>query len=141
MLTYDGANALLNCLTGRAQTYPYSTVYVGLSTTQPNRYGGNITEPEGNGYARVLLGTALQAQTQKMSAADLGATANSEIIYFPEATGSWGTCTHFCLFSAAEGGTCIAYGLLTDEIAPVNETVPIIRVNTAQTPGLTMALA
>ena len=141
MLTYDGANALLNCLTGRSQSYPYSTVYVGLSTTAPDRYGGNITEPEGNGYARVMLGQASQSSTQKMSAAALGASANSEIIYFPEATGSWGTCTHFCLFSAAEGGTCIAYGALTDEIAPVNETVPIIRVNTASTPGLTMALA
>ena len=136
MLTYDGANALLNCLCGRSNSYSYSTVYVGLSTTTPNRYGGNITEPSGSGYARVLLGTAQQAQTQKMSAAQNGANANSEIIYFPEATGAWGTCTYFCLFNAAEEGTCIAYGALTDEISPVNETVPIIRVG-----DLTMAIS
>lgn len=136
MLTYDGANALLNCITGRSTSYSYSTVYVGLSTSAPNRYGGNITEPEGNGYARVLLGTATQSSTQKMKAAETGATANSDIIYFPEATGAWGTCTHFCLFNAAEKGTCIAYGALTDEIAPVNETVPIIRVG-----DLTMAIS
>lgn len=136
MLTYDGANALLNALCGRSQSHPYQTVYVGLSTTTPNRYGGGITEPTGNGYARVLLGMAQQAQTQKMAAAANGQTANTEIIYFPEATGSWGTCTHFCLFSAAEEGVCIAYGALTDEIAPVNETVPIIRVG-----DLTMAMS
>lgn len=136
MLTYDGANALLNCLCGRADNYSYPTVYVGLSTTTPNRYGGNITEPTGNGYSRVLLGQSRQAQTQKMAAAANGQTANTEIIYFPEATGSWGTCTHFCLFNAAEEGTCIAYGALTDEIAPVNETVPIIRVG-----DLTMAMS
>lgn len=136
MLTYDGANALLNCITGRSLNYSYSTVYVGLSTTTPNRYGGNITEPEGNGYARVLIGTPQQSNTQKMKAAETGATANSDIIYFPEATGAWGTCTHFCLFSAATAGTCIAYGALTDEIAPVNETVPIIRVG-----DLTMAIS
>lgn len=136
MLTYDGANALLNCLCGRATNYSYPTVYVGLSTTTPNRYGGNITEPSGNGYARVLLGTAQQAQTQKMSAAANGANANTEIIYFPEATGAWGTCTHFCLFNAAEEGTCIAYGALTDEIAPVDQTVPIIRVG-----DLTMSIS
>lgn len=136
MLTYDGANTLLNCLCGRSQTYAYTNVYVGLSTTSPDRYGGNITEPSGNGYARVLLGIANQVATQKMSAAAVGASANTEIIYFPEATGSWGTCTHFCLFNAAEDGTCIAYGALTDEIAPVNETVPIIRVG-----DLTMAIS
>ena len=141
MLTYAGANALLDCLTGRAQSYPFSTVYVGLSTTEPSRDGSNIHEPEGNGYARVLLGVATQSATQKMSAANLGASANTEIIYFPEATGSWGTCTYFCLFSAQTGGTCIAYGALTDEIAPVSETVPLIRVNTQQTPGLTMAIS
>ena len=136
MLTYDGANAILNCLCGRAQNYSYPTVYVGLSTTEPDRYGGNIEEPQGNGYARVLLGTAQQAQTQKMAAAATGATSNTEIIYFPEATGAWGTCTHFCLFNAAENGTCIAYGELYQSIQPVLDTVPIIRVG-----DLTMRLS
>lgn len=127
-LTYDGANALLTCLCGKSGTYAYSTVYVGLSTTTPSRDGSGITEPSGNGYARVQLGVGTQSETQKMSTPTYGETANTEIIYFPEATGNWGTCTHFCLFSAATGGTCIAYGALTSSIAPVNETVPIIRI-------------
>lgn len=136
MLTYDGANALLNCLTGRSQSYPYQTVYVGLglktydgATVAPERTGTFLHEPDGNGYARVLLGTAQQSATQKMSAAALGASANEEIIYFPEAEGAWGTCKYFALYSAATGGTCIAYGELTQEISPIAETVPIIRVH------------
>lgn len=129
MLTYAGANALLDCLCGRATSYPNSTVYVGLSTSQPDRDGSGVTEPSGNGYARVLLGVGSQSSTQKMSAASYGANANSEIIYFPEATGNWGSCTHFCLFSAETGGTLIAYGALSNGgISPVNETVPIIRI-------------
>ncbi len=128
MLTYQGANALLNCLCGRSQSYSYQTVYVGLSTTTPNRSGDGHTEPTGNGYARVIMSAgSSQSATWVMGAAELGAAKNDKVVYFPEATGSWGTCTHFCLFSAPTGGVLIAYGALTDPISPVNGTVPIIR--------------
>ena len=137
MLTYNGANSLLNMLCGRTQNYSYPNVYVGLSTTAPDRGGSGYTEPSSAaGYSRVLLGTYNQAATQKMGAANLGASSNTDIIYFPEATGSWGTCTHFLIFSAATDGVLIAYGALTDEIAPVAGTVPIIRVG-----DLTMAIS
>lgn len=136
MLTYNGANALLNCLCGRASNYQYSTVYVGLSTSAPDRNGSGYTEPPtAAGYARVLLGNYNQSTSQKMAAANLGSSVNSEIIYFPEATAAWGTCTHFLIFSAAKDGVLIAYGQLTDEISPIAGTVPIIRVG-----DLTMAI-
>ena len=129
MLTYNGANALLNCLCGRASSYSYGTPYVGLSTSAPDRNGSGYTEPSADaGYARVMLGNASQSVAQKMEAANLGSSINKEIIYFPEATNSWGTCTHFLIFSAPEDGVLIAYGQLTDEISPVAGTVPIIRV-------------
>ena len=128
-LTYKGANALLECLTGRVSTYPHTTVYVGLSTTAPNVSGGNVSEPTGNGYARVLLSKASGADSEKhMNAAANGSAANKDVIYFPEATGAWGTCTHFTLWTAQTGGNLIGYGQLTTAISPVNETVPIIRV-------------
>ncbi len=137
MLTYNGANSLLNMLCGRSQSYSYSNVYVGLSTTAPDRGGSGFTEPSAAvGYARVLLGNYNQQQTQKMEAANLGVSTNKDIIYFPEATGSWGTCTHFLIFSAATDGVLVAYGQLTNEISPVNGTVPIIRVG-----DLTMAIS
>lgn len=137
MLTYNGANSLLNMLCGRAKEYQYLNVYVGLSTTAPDRGGSGYTEPSSAaGYARVLLGNYDQRDTQKMSAANLGASSNTDIIYFPEATGSWGTCTHFLIFSAATDGVLVAYGQLTDEISPVSGTVPLVRVG-----DLTMSIS
>ena len=137
MLTYNGANQLLNMLCGKSQSYGYSNVYVGLSTTAPDRGGSGYTEPSAAaGYSRVLIGNPGQAATQKMGSANLGSSSNTDIIYFPEATGSWGTCTHFLIFNAASDGVLVAYGALTDEIAPVSGTVPIIRVG-----DLTMAIS
>lgn len=137
MLTYNGANSLLNMLCGRSQSYGYSNVYVGLSTTAPDRGGSGYSEPAAStGYARVLLGNYNQSSTQKMGAANLGTSTNTDIVYFPEATASWGTCTHFLIFSAATDGVLVAYGQLTDEISPVSGTVPIIRVG-----DLTMAIS
>lgn len=128
-ITYSGANALLNCLTGRTNQYSYTDIWVGLSTTAPNVSGGNVTEPSGNGYERVQLAHyANTGAVAHMGAAANGSSSNTDVIYFPEATGNWGTCTHFVLYSAKTNGTLIGYGQLTNSISPVNETVPIIRV-------------
>lgn len=139
MLTYNGANSLLNMICGKQHQFPYQSIYVGLSTTSPDRGGSGYTEPSAStGYARVLLGSSQSGATatQKMDTPTLGASSNKEIVYFPEATGSWGTCTHFLIFNAATDGVLLAYGQLIDEISPVNGTVPIIRVG-----DLTMALS
>lgn len=126
MLTYTCANAILNNLITKSTSYPYTSLYVGLSTTTPSRDGTGYTEPSGNGYERVILGVHNQSYTQKMGTPNLGSVTNSEEIHFKSATGAWGTCTHFLLFNAATGGTLLAYGQLTDEISPIADTVPII---------------
>ena len=137
MITHAKANEILNYFTGRMQALElFGTIYLGLSTTTPTNAGGNITEPIGNGYARIMVGTYQQALTQKMSAAANGETTNTEIIYFPEATGSWGICTHLCFYKAATGGTPFAFGELNLSISPTTGTVPLIRVG-----GLTLTLA
>lgn len=139
MLTYNGANSLLNAICGKVYEFPYQNIYVGLSTTAPDRGGSGYTEPPvAAGYARVLLGSSLQgaSATQKMSTPSLGTSTNKDIVYFPEAIGSWGTCTHFLLFSADADGVLLAYGRLTDEISPVSGTVPLVRVG-----DLTMAIS
>jgi len=137
MITQGKANEILNHLTGRLQSVASITaVYLGLSTTTPTADGSNVTEPVGNGYARVLLGNTSQALTQKMNAADDGEITNKEIIYFPEATGAWGSCTHLCFYIAVSGGTPFAFGALTTSISPTTNTIPIIRVD-----GLTLTLA
>lgn len=119
MLTYNCANALLKCLLGQSTSYSYSDVYLGLSTTAPSRDGTGYTEPSGNGYSRISLKDA-------MSNPALGSANNTEEVHFKAATGPWGTCTHYLLWSAKTGGVLLAYGQLTDEISPVAETVPIV---------------
>lgn len=129
MITHYFANKILPLLIGKASTLNSATsIYVGLSTTEPDADGTNVTEPSGNGYARVLLGHSSQSMTQKMGEISAGEVSNDEIIYFPEATGSWGTITHFCIFDAASGGNLLAYGGLSTPIQPVANTIPIIRI-------------
>lgn len=129
MITNYSANKILQALCGKVSTISLGpTAYVGLSTTAPTAMGENVTEPSGNGYARVMLGNYNQNYTQKMGNPASGAISNSEIIYYPEATGSWGTITHFCIYDAQTDGNLLAYGALTTSITPTANTIPIIRV-------------
>lgn len=127
MLTNTKANEIINLLIGRANLVSIGTVYIGLSTTTPAAEGTNITEPSGNGYKRVLLGSYNQSMTFKMSAANDKTSTNTDMIAFPEATGSWGTITHLVLFTTESANTPFAYGELTTPIQPVVNTVAIIR--------------
>lgn len=105
-------NNILNGLVGRNNSIAYS-VYVGLSSTAPSADGTNVTEPTGGGYERVLVGTYNQSGTFKFGAPENDEIKNSDFIYFPESSGSWGdTLTHFVLYSAETGGNLLAYGLL-----------------------------
>lgn len=131
MLTYLLANKILEGIGGRTSMVA-NAVYIGLSTTSPSRNGTGFTEPSGNGYKRVLLGQSGQSTSLKMGTASAGGIKNSETVYFPEATGSWGTCTHYLLFDALTGGNLLAYGTLTDSITPTSGTVPLIRVEELQ---------
>lgn len=73
-----------------------------------------------------------QSTSYKMGTASAGGIKNSETVYFPEATGSWGTCTYYLLFDAQTNGNLLAYGTLTDSITPTNGTVPLIRTEELQ---------
>lgn len=110
-----------------------TAVYAGLATdaTVPASDGTGITEPVGNGYARVLVGYVGQSMTYKMSAAIDNISGEAEVsnastIFFPKATGAWGTITHLVLFTAAAGGYAMVIGELTTPIVPIAGEVPII---------------
>ena len=98
-------NAVLNHLFGKGSYMP-STVFIGLSTSNPGEDGSGLNEPSGNNYAR------LQTAASDWSSASNGALANADTIDFNEATGNWGTLTHFALFDAASAGHLVAYGAL-----------------------------
>lgn len=60
--------------------------WIGLSSSAPTEAGGNVTEPAGNGYARV--------QISAFTAASNGAVKNSADIVFPISTGTWFPADH-----------------------------------------------
>jgi hypothetical protein len=96
--TTYGSTQVLSGLIGRSSTGPLSNCYIALSTTAPNADGTNFTEPSSAaGYARAIIGLSGTSATQVMSAPSAGSTSNTSIIFFPEATASWGTVTHFGL--------------------------------------------
>jgi len=99
-------NEILDHVFGKG-AYTPPTIHVGLSTADPGDDGAGLAEPSGNGYARVAT-----AGTD-WNAASGGALDNATAIEFPDATGDWGTVTHFALFDAASGGNLLAHGSLS----------------------------
>ncbi len=96
---------ILDHLFGKG-AYTPPTIYVGLSTVDPADDASGLAEPSGNGYARVTTAAG------DWNASSSGALANANNITFPEASGSWGTITHFALFDAASAGNMLAHGAL-----------------------------
>ena len=96
-------NALING-TLRATTYTApATVYVGLFTSDPTDAGSG-TEVSGNAYAR---------QSATFAAPSNGAASTDADVQFPQATGNWGTVTHFGVFDALTTGNLMYHGALT----------------------------
>ncbi|MBM4029195.1 MAG: hypothetical protein FJ280_27925 [Planctomycetes bacterium] len=98
-------NKILDHLFGKGNYTP-PTIYVGLSTTDPGDSGAGLSEPSGNGYARVVTTPA------DWNAAAGGLLDNAHAITLGPATGDWGTLTHFALFDAAGGGHLLLHGAL-----------------------------
>lgn len=98
-------NKVLDHITGKT-AFTKPTAYIGLSTADPIDDASGLAEPSGNGYARVTTSGS------DWDAAAAGATANATALTFPEASGAWGTVTHFFLADASSGGNMIAHGTL-----------------------------
>lgn len=121
--------SVLNGFIGKSSAGPIlANCYIGLSTTTPNADGSNFTEPSGGDYARAIIGLSLQPATQVMGVPVDGYVENTAIIFFPEATASWGTLTHFGLFAGSSGGSPLIFGALTSPIAVSSGYVALFRV-------------
>lgn len=106
----------------RTETTPAipNEYYIGLSTTEPNMSGSNVSEPSsGAGYGRVLL--------DNLGAPVNGVVTNTANINFEESTASWGTVTHFVIFDAEIGGNLLMYGALSTPRVVEAATVMTIR--------------
>ena len=98
-----------------------ANLYIALSTADPTDDNSGIAEPVGGSYARKQV---TNNKTTWDVAAN-GALANAIVIEFAEATGSWGTITHFAIFDAASGGNMLAHGALS--ASKVVESGDIVR--------------
>lgn len=90
-------NAISNAWTGTPFTVP-ATLYLGFSTSTINADGTGITEPVGNGYAR--LAVAMNTTTWTVTA---NAITNAITLTTVTASGNWGTLTDAFLYSTASG--------------------------------------
>lgn len=101
----------------------FSGAYLALSTTEPAADGGNVTEPAAaNGYAR--------ADASKSSFSTANRTVkNTAYVYYPEATASWGTITHLCIYKS---GTLVYFGKLNEPVSVPANTVPLFKPETIQ---------
>jgi hypothetical protein len=107
-------DSILNHLFGKS-AYAPPTIYVGLSTADPTDNGAGLSEPAGNGYARV------ETTEADWNVAAGGLLDNANVITLGPATGAWGTLTHFALFDAPTGGHLLVHGALAQPKALENE--------------------
>lgn len=106
--------------TGALWTTPLK---VALYTAAPSDTGGG-TEVSGGSYARASLGA--------MTSSSGGATSNVANIVFPQASGSWGTVTHFAIFDSNGTPKFIVWGALTTPqlvSTGVNYSIPAGQLN------------
>jgi hypothetical protein len=119
-------NALINA-TLRDTTYTSpADVYVGLFTTDPTDDGSG-TEVSGGSYARTIATFATPSN---------GASSTDADVQFPQATGNWGTVTHFGIFDALTTGNLLYHGALTS--SKTIETGDVFKIATG---NLTVTLA
>lgn len=110
-------NKLLDHVLGVAEYTPPATVYLGLSTADPTDDASGLAEPSGNGYVRKAI-TFGAAASRKVT--------QSAQVSFDQATGAWGTLTHYGVFDAESGGNMLAHGSLNDSKTVVTGNTPTV---------------
>lgn len=128
-LTQSIQLSLINHIFGGGDYARPATLFLGLSTTAVSATGTNITEPSGNGYARVSLTNNTTNFPNATTDTGKAVKTNGVDIEFPEATGAWGTVSHWFLSTASSGGTIIAYGALETSRSVVASDIPIVKAN------------
>lgn len=100
-------DTLLDEVLGGSDYTPPANVYVSLYTTDPGDDDSG-TEVSGNAYARVEVTN----NATNWPASSGGSKSNGIAITFPQATGSWGTVTHFGIHDASTAGNLLYHGAL-----------------------------
>jgi hypothetical protein len=83
---------------------PATNWFIGLFTTAPNEAGGGATEVSTSGTAYIRIAVARTgAGFDAASGTAPAFIDNTAVILFPQATASWGTCTHWGIFETVAG--------------------------------------
>ena len=114
-------NSLINHIFNTAYT-SVATVYVCLCTADPTDAATGASQSEvanANGYARTAV-TFSAAATRKVQ--------QTGAVTFPQASGTWGTITHWTIADSATygAGNVLAHGAFTASFAPVAGNTPTI---------------
>lgn len=119
-------NALINAtLRNTAYSTP-SGVYVALFTSDPTD-AGTGAEVSGGSYARKIASFGTPSN---------GASSTDADIQFDQATGNWGTITHFGIYDSLSGGNLLYHGALT--VSKLIETGDVFKIASG---NLTVTLA
>ena len=104
-------NEILDHILGGGDYARPATVYIGLWTSalSDSSTGSSAGEVSGGDYAR----KSVTNNGTNWPAAASGAKANGTAITFVQATGSWGTVTHFAILDASTAGNILGHGTLT----------------------------
>ena len=120
-LTNYGENAWMNHLFGTAYS-PVATIYIALATANPDEAATGAAMNEcanANNYTRKAI-TFAAAASRKV--------VQTGIVTFNQATGAWGTVTHWALVDTGTygAGNVLAYGAFTSSFSPVSGNTPSI---------------
>ena len=110
-------NELLDHIFNNGDYTSPTAIWVGLSTADPLDDASGLAEPSGNGYSR---------KTVSFGAASSRRITQNADVTFDQATGSWGTITHWALFDAETGGNMLAHGQLESAKSVVSGNTPSI---------------
>lgn len=121
-LTNAAEVGMLDHILNKTTYGPFTTVYAGLCTSDPGEAatGASANEvPNSGSYQRTAI---------SFGAASSRAITQNANCTFPTASGSWGTATHFAIFTSQTygAGDCIGYGTLNTSKSIVNGNTPEI---------------
>lgn len=113
-------NKILDHVLKVAAYTPPTNIAISLHTADPTDAGSGAEVTNENNYARVICNV--------WDAASGRASANTNVITFNQASGLWGTVTHFALWDSATygAGNMLAHGQFTVSKTIANGNIPSI---------------
>lgn len=120
------ANQILNYIFAKtASLNAPSTVYIGLSSNDPEADAGAFNELSGGGYSRVLISQKSGTYPNLIGTASNRAISNQYQINWTKATLDWVEAKGIGLFDSPSGGTPFFYGKLEEPVTCVAGAVAL----------------